>query len=163
VRILTLSLLLALAACSSPQDDTTTPRTTGSDQTAALPPSGPAIGGEIPTVPREQLDRVLGQSVGDFLNRHVEVEPDRGEGGFAGWRIVRLVADPAPWLDLRVDDVVVAINRLPLERPDDAQQAWETLRISSEVLIDLRRDGSPLSIRIPIGEDDAAPEPPLEE
>lgn len=152
-----IALALAASACSSPQhEDQTTPRREEPDR-PPLPPSGPPTGGEIPRVPRAQLDRVLGQSVGDFLGRHVEVEPEHSGGSFFGWRIVELRVEPPAWLDLRRGDVVIAINRMPLEHPEDAQRVFETLRISSEILIDLRRDGQPLSIRIPI--DDGEPEP----
>jgi len=136
--------------------------------------NGPAEGatpalapGEIPVLPREQLLGVLGQSVGDFL-RLVEVEPAHSGGSFAGWRIAGLPDSQPQWLDVRIDDVVTSINQMPLERPEDAQRVWETLRIASEVVITIRRNDEESSIRIPIddnGEPPAepeAPEPPEE-
>ena len=155
---LTTMFLLLLGACSGPQDRSPTVRT-DEGAGASLPPSGPALPGEVPEVPRAQLEGVLGRGVGDFLARNVEVEPEQRAGAFAGWRIASFSTELPPWLDLRPGDVVTAINRLPLERPEDAQRVWEALQISSEVLIDLERNGTTFSIRIPIADEPAPPGP----
>jgi hypothetical protein len=144
-------VLLALAACSGSQDGDTTPPIDGDARQPA-----PSLGADPPVVPHSQLLDVLGRSVGDFL-RLVEVEPEQHGGTFDGWRIARLPESMPGWLDIRQGDVVTAINRMPLEHPDQAQQVWESLRVSSEVLIELRRGDREFSIRIPIGEPEAAP------
>lgn len=145
-------VLLALSACSGRQDGETTRPV---ERDAPLP--APSLG-EVPVVPHAQLIAVLGRSVGDFL-RQIEVEPEQQGGAFVGWRIVTLPESHPDWLDIRPGDVVTAINRMPLEHPDQAQQVWETLRVSSEVLIELQRNDQEFSIRIPIGEPEGSGEP----
>lgn len=153
--VLTVLLVLLGIACSSTQTDTTTPDPGNGSAEGSTTDLAP---GEIPNVPREQLLDVLGQSVGDFL-RNVEVEPAHAGGSFQGWRIANLSASHPSWLDVRQGDIVTSINRMPLERPEDAQRVWETLRVASEVVIELQRADETSTIRIPVDDGDETPEP----
>jgi hypothetical protein len=112
------------------------------------------------TVTRAALADVLGTSPGHFFNL-VGVEAALAEsGGFQGWRIVSLPSDTPEWLDVRVGDVVTAVNGLrSLERPEDAPRVYEALRVASEVFIELLRDGEERSVRIAILDGERADEP----
>jgi hypothetical protein len=113
-------------------------------------------------VSRASLFRLLGTSPGHFFGI-VEVEGlGTDEGNLIGWQIVRLPSRTPGWLDVRIGDVVVAVNGLTVERPEDAQRVYETLRVASEVRIDLTRDGQPHSVRVEIL-DTGEPLPPAPE
>jgi hypothetical protein len=144
---------LALAACSGAQDDSaSTPRPQPLGSTEE-PSAGPDYESMADGLPASVLHNVLGRSAGDFL-RLVEIEAETRNGAFVGWRVITLSENKPSWLDVIPGDVVTSINGMPVERPEDAQRIWETLRIASEVRIDLRRGEQERSFRIPVVDDD---------
>ncbi len=150
-----------LGACSAPQthsrqqptivQNQETPSMTASGENHPLPDSALSS-----SLPREVLLQILGRSAGDFL-RLVEVEPATDdESSFVGWRIQRLTgSSPPAWLDVQEGDIVIAINGMPVERPEDAQRIWEAMRVASEIRIDLTRGDEARIVRIPIQYDDS--------
>jgi S1-C subfamily serine protease len=140
-------LVVLAASCSGPQD-----RAAGGARQATGASAGvsdePSIESMANAVTRERLAEILGRGVGDFL-RHVAVEPVLDGGAFVGFRLESLPDQPA-WFDVRRGDVVTAINGMSIERPEDAQRAWEALQVASEVRIDLLREGERRSVRVPI-------------
>jgi type II secretion system protein C len=80
------------------------------------------------------------------LLRHVELEdqPVRVDGKFHGFRIAAL-RDPQFWagVDLKPGDVVTSVNGFPIERPEQAQTAFESLQVASELRVAYERDGRP--------------------
>ena len=50
-------------------------------------------------------------------------------------------------VDLRPDDVLVALNGRAISRPDELQQVWEGLRAADAVVADLRRGPGKLQLR----------------
>lgn len=151
-------LALSLMACSGAQRSGESHEAVMSDASPEpLPPTVPLSGG----LSRSTLQQVLGRSVGDVLRR-VEVEAETRDGAFVGWRLVALPDTMPDWFDLRAGDVVTSINGLPLQRPEEAQQVWELLQVSSEVRVDFLRDGEREALRLPV-EEDVSPEPPAPE
>ncbi len=104
--------------------------------------------GYLGVIEREGLVAIVDQGLGRFL-QHVQLEPAVANGKFGGFRVAAL--DPA-WkgAGLESGDVITRLNGQPIERPEQAMAAFESLRTASEVKVELMRDGTPanLSFRI---------------
>jgi type II secretory pathway component PulC len=92
---------------------------------------------------------VVAQGLGSFL-QHVELEERpalANSGAFRGFRI-RALHDAAFWagVDLRPGDVVTSVNGFPIERPEQAQVAFDSLQVASELRVAYERDGTPREI-----------------
>jgi hypothetical protein len=100
------------------------------------------------TINREGLVAIVDQGLGRFLQR-VKLEPALLSGKFQGFRVAGL--DPA-WQGVGVEsgDVIMRLNGLAIERPEQALTAFESLRTASEVKVEFTRAGvlSHVSYRI---------------
>ena len=56
-------------------------------------------------------------------------------------------------VDLKPGDVVFGVNGFPIERPEQAQTAFESLEVSSELRVDYERDGQPRELVYAIVDD----------
>ena len=75
------------------------------------------------------------------------------EGGrFVGFRVLSFYPDdPAlSSVDLSSGDVVVRVNGQSIERPEHAIRVWDSLRVASELVVDVLRDGEPRELRFAI-------------
>ncbi len=90
---------------------------------------------------REDVDQTVQAGLGRFLQR-VVVEPSLEDGAFVGWEI-RDLLPPEAWssVDLRPGDVVTSVNGLPLEREDQAFDAFQSLLEASELRVTYLRAG----------------------
>jgi S1-C subfamily serine protease len=82
------------------------------------------------------------------------VEGDRALANhrFKGWVVKSLYpGDPCyKDVDLQPGDVVLKVNGKPIERPEQAFEVLESLRIAPAVVVDYLRDGKPGQFTIPI-------------
>ncbi len=118
---------------------------------APPPPSPLAV---APSLRRRTLDAALADSPGRFL-QHVDVEPHFKNGRFAGWRLNALFpGDPRlDGVDLQAGDVVLSVNGVTLEQPDDLARLWQALRGTDALDIAIERRGSLRHVRIAVVED----------
>ncbi|HEY8039671.1 MAG TPA: serine protease [Polyangiaceae bacterium] len=135
-----LSLALALCACSgaSPAPGPTAPAARVTSAPPAPPPALPDH-----ALARSAVHDVVSQGLGTFLQRvTVDDQPVFAGGKFHGFRIAALRADPF-WtgVDLKAGDVVTAVNGFPIERPEQAQTAFDSLEVASELRVAYERDG----------------------
>jgi type II secretion system protein C len=104
---------------------------------------------------RSVVHDVVSQGLGSFL-QHVDLadQPVLAGGKFHGFRIAALRDSPL-WqgVDLKPGDVVVSVNGFPIEHPEQAQTAFESLDVSSELRVDYERDGQPRELVYAIVED----------
>jgi type II secretory pathway component PulC len=122
--------------------------------TRAPTPAAPAAASAsaLPSTPAKTPDHTLVRSavraavakgLGAFL-QHVDLEdrPVRVDGKFLGFRIAALRDEPF-WsgVDLQPGDVVTRINGMPIERPEQAQAAFESLQSASELRVSCERGG----------------------
>ena len=79
-----------------------------------------------------------------FQRIEFDDQPVRVAGKFHGFRVTAL-HDPSFWagVDLAPGDVITAVNGLPIERPEMAQTAFESLDVASELHVSCERDGQP--------------------
>jgi type II secretion system protein C len=117
--------------------------------------SPPQNAGPAHALTRSTIRAAIGQGLGAFL-QHVELDdkPVLVGGKFHGFRITAL-HDGSFWsgVDLRPGDVVTRVNGLPIERPEQAQMAFESLGTAKELRVAYERDGEPLELVVPIAED----------
>ena len=152
---LTAVFLLSLGACATsappaPVEETliTPPAATASAPEPAPEPD-PAPLPSPASFRRADLLSVLDRGPADFLS---SIDQDAlVEGGqfhgwiFRGWRDRRYAIG-----NLHAGDVIVRVGGRPIERPDQFQQVWDSLRAAPELVVELRREGKPLTLRWPI-------------
>jgi hypothetical protein len=104
---------------------------------------------------RAEVDHVLVTQGPGVIIRRILYEEVVNGGKFIGWRMVGL---PEEWrdIDLRPGDIVTRVNGLPIERPEQAWEAWKSLATSPDLRITLTRDGGARTLVLPI---DGAPVP----
>jgi hypothetical protein len=97
---------------------------------------------------RGQLEVVLREGPPWLLER-VPIEEVMENNKFVGWRVQDL---PNEWrsIDLLPGDVVVSVNAMPIETPNDFWTAWTSLSVASELKVAYLRDGEPRELSIPI-------------
>jgi type II secretory pathway component PulC len=110
---------------------------------APSPVAPPATAPGAPALARADVHAAVSMGLGAFL-QHVELEsqPVMAGGKFHGFRIAAL-HDAAFWkgVDLRPGDVVTSVNGFPIERPEQAQAAFESLDVASELRVTYEREG----------------------
>jgi S1-C subfamily serine protease len=76
------------------------------------------------------------------------------DGKFVGFRVAAL-KDPAFWsgVDLRPGDVITRVNGMPIERPEQALEAFHALEVASELRVTYERDGASHELSYMIVED----------
>lgn len=136
-----------VVACAGPE--TPPPAVPKSAPVEAPPPA--AEPGPKDTVSRSAVDGALKAGLGKFLT-HVEVEAQLEKGKFVGWRIVELRGDLWAGVDLKAGDVVTRVNGFKIERDTEANAAFKSLSVASEIRVNVIREGKPLEIRFSIVE-----------
>lgn len=110
---------------------------------AALPPSYDA--GEIQ---RDKLMAVLAAGPGRFLQRVRVKKASDAQGRFAGWQIVQLFAGESDGASVIVPgDTLVRVNGQSVERPEQFKNVWDSLALSSELVLTVRRSGQQSDVR----------------
>lgn len=144
----TLALLLVAQGCGG---STSAPATASAAEPSVETPSMPPQPRREGEITREELLPILEGGLGRFLGG-VGTEPEIEAGRFVGWRIVRLYPDDPRFqgIALQPGDVVTRVNALPIERPEQAFQVWDGLRVASELVVDYRRDGDARQMRYAI-------------
>jgi S1-C subfamily serine protease len=143
IAVIAMILLTWSCAGSSPAPESPPPA-----EAAPEPPPAPRVQGQID---RAELEVILDAGLGRFL-QGVETEPHVVDGRFVGFRLVSLwPRDPRfQGLALGPGDVVVRVNGQPIERPEQALQVWNGLRVASALFIEYLRDGEPRELRFAI-------------
>ena len=115
--------------------------------TPTVAPSAPG------TLRRTDVDALVCGGFGAFLSTViVDEHPLFVSGKFHGFRLVDLA--PA-WRTsgIRAGDVVTRVNGMPIERPEQALEAFRSLSVASELRVDYERDGEPHEVRYAIDDD----------
>lgn len=89
-----------------------------------------------------------------FQNVEVEDYPVMREGRFVGFRLRAL--NPEWGVDLKPGDVILRVNGMAIEHPEDAQAALKSLEKASALRVDFERDGKARTLELPIVEDGTA-------
>lgn len=146
------TIALGLFACGGATPAPSSSPDRGSSTHAAAASSG---GAPEHVLPRSAVHAAIAQGLGAFLQRvELDDKPVFVGGKFRGFRIAAL-RDPAFWkgVDLKPGDVVTRVNGLPIERPEQALRAFESLDASSELRVSYERGGEPHELSYPIVDD----------
>ncbi|MFI5301013.1 MAG: hypothetical protein ACHREM_23265 [Polyangiales bacterium] len=160
--------LVVFAACGGGTPVAKAP-TAEPSASGATSSSTPVVVGVVEAGPRDSVTRgavlsAIKGGLGRFL-RYVEVqevlETRAKKRVFVGWRVVALRGPAGTWdgVDLRVGDVVTAINGFKIEREMQADSAFRSLAVASEIRVSLVREGAAAELRRSIV-DDAPPAAP---
>jgi|HubBroStandDraft_2_1064218.scaffolds.fasta_scaffold157470_2 type II secretory pathway component PulC len=155
IRTMALALGLALSGCGAPAPSPRTPTPSGAHalqaKVGAAAKAAPLAANAIR---RSVVEAVLAAGPGVFLqNVSVDDQPVFLQGKFHGFRIAALQGDSWKGVDLRPGDVVTRVNGFSLEHPEDAAEAFYSLRVASELTVEYERDGEPREIRFGIVDD----------
>jgi type II secretory pathway component PulC len=96
-------------------------------------------------IDRTGLVAIIDRGLGHVLARF-KLSPVMAKGKFQGFRVDAI--DPA-WAaaGIAVNDVLLRLNGRPIERPEQALVAFESLRVASELALELARDGQKRALR----------------
>jgi type II secretory pathway component PulC len=126
----------------------------GKTPTRAWPPNSLA---------RSAVQAALEAGPGAFLQSlTVDEHPVFVAGKFHGFRITALQGESWKGVDLRPGDVVTRVNGFSIEHPEDAAEAFYSLRVASELRVEYEREGVPREIRFGIVDDVAPSSPPAQ-
>ncbi len=139
------AVMVVLAGCAS------------SAAPAAKPAAAPTVVNAVPaaippgTVRRSDVLSAVSSGLGAFL-QYVTIDVDHPvirNRKFFGFRILTLNGD---WngIDLKPGDVVTSVNGLPIERPEQAQEAFASSALVNEITAEYERDGQMHTLRVPI-------------
>jgi hypothetical protein len=148
--VLALAAPLALASCVSAP--TAPPVAKAPEAPAPASSAGPAKDLPDHAVTRSAVHAVVAQGLGMFLQRlDIDDQPVFVGGRFHGFRIAAL-RDPQFWtgVDLKPGDVVTGVNGFPIEHPEQAETAFESLEVASELRVAIERAGEPRELVYPI-------------
>ena len=122
---------------------------------AAAPPGK---GLRTGTIARARLVAVLDAGPGTFL-RQLEVAPRMAGDRFVGWQLVQLLDHSGPLHDVDVvpGDVLLAVNGVPVSRPEQLQALWDSLRTANAVTATLSRGSQALELHFAIDPPVASP------
>ncbi|MEZ4338645.1 MAG: hypothetical protein R3B82_18665 [Sandaracinaceae bacterium] len=103
------------------------------------------------TIARAELDQVLAGGIGRFLQRF-ETEPHLDDGRFVGFRFTAIHSELFQGVDLQPGDTILSVNGMRIERPEEALQVWNALRVASELTVEFLREGERHQLRFAIAE-----------
>jgi hypothetical protein len=163
-------LVLALAACSprgangpravdddvelagaAAPDGAGSAAVAGQQLNTPRPEAPPGKGLRSGTIERAHLVAVLDAGLGRFLSQF-EVEPRQSGNRFLGWQLVQLIdrAGPLHDIDVTPGDVLLSVNGMPVSRPEQAQQVWDSLRTANALTAQLWRGQTKLELKFAI-------------
>ncbi len=139
-----LALLLALL----PQPAAAAAPVAAAPQVAPAVSAAPTATDDATPLPRAELEAVLSHGAQGLIAATRFTPSVRG-GRFVGWRILGFVPN-GPLANVRAlqpEDVLVRVNGEPLERPEQAMRAWETVRRAEHVDLAVLRNDVPMTLR----------------
>ena len=151
VLALSFGSLASVVACGE------TPPAKGAESAAApREPAPTTTAAAVPTkttsLRRSQVKAGIAKGLGYFLqNVTVDDYPVMRNNKFYGFKVKAISAELG--VDIQPGDVVVRVNGMSIEHPEEADAAMRTLEKASALRVDFERDGKPRTLELPITED----------
>lgn len=142
-------LMIALLAAPTPGRPVS-PSAAKPGALSVNPPPGGII--SAGTLTREALKAGLALGPQRFI-ASVHVTPLMKGRRFLGFQLAQ-IKPGSPLMgsqNIRVGDVIISVNKMPVERPDQFMKAWESLASVKQLDVKLRRAGQTLVYRWQIG------------
>jgi type II secretory pathway component PulC len=157
MRILPMALVMGLvvSGCGGQAPPPLAPTAVGGHAAPANPRASASAGPLAPNaIRRSAVQAVLSAGPGAFLQTlAIDDHPVFLQGKFHGFRIAALQGDAWSGVDLRPGDVVTRVNGFSIEHPEQAAEAFYSLRVASELTVEYERDGEPREISFGIVDD----------
>ena len=90
-------------------------------------------------ISRTALNRIIADGPAAVLAR-VTTKPHRNSGRFVGFEIMGFSLAPPTAVDLKIGDVIIAINGLRIVKPEDYFRVFEELKVASELRFEFLRN-----------------------
>ena len=105
----------------------------------------------VGTIARSALRAELARGIGRFL-QNVKTEAVLSHGHFVGWRVLALFPKrPEVHVQgIKAGDVLLRVNGVSVERPEDFKSVWDTLDNAKELVLEIERDGQPSALHYDI-------------
>ncbi len=141
--------LVALVGCGS---------TASAGAKAATPTPAVDVNASVPLPPpagklrRADVLQTISAGLGSFL-QYVSFDVDHPvlrNNKFFGFRIAQLNGEGWKGIDLKPGDIVTAVNGFPIERPEQAMEAFQSTAVASELRVDYERAGEMRALRLAI-------------
>ena len=106
---------------------------------------------QVATIPRALLRAELTRGIGRFL-QNVKTEAVLSHGHFVGWRLLSLFPKrPDVHVQgIQTGDVLVRVNGVSIERPEDFKSVWDSLETAKELVLEIEREGQPSALHYTI-------------
>lgn len=110
----------------------------------ARPSAIRATGGNRYSIPRQEVEKARA-NIGELL-KQARLEPNIVSGQTHGF-VVRMIRPESilASLGLKLGDVVMEVNNVPLDTPEKALQIFQQLREARHIALNLERNGAPMS------------------
>ncbi len=153
MRAIPVSFALAVISCGGANAESPSPP-------KAREPAAIASGSKDETAPnsvrRSKVRATVARGLGAFLaDVTLDDRPVFVAGKFRGFRVAEL-RGALKGSSLLPGDVVTRINGMPIERPEQALEAFRSLDIASEIRVEFERNGEAKDLRFSIAEDENA-------
>jgi S1-C subfamily serine protease len=151
--LLTATLSFLVACGGGNQEQPKTAAAPKSNMPPATQPAAEPVQLTAATLTRTQVKTTVQEGLGVFL-QNVDLDDHAvfESGKFHGFRVLALRDGPAK-SGLLAGDVVTSVNRMPIERPEQALAAFRSLETANELRVDYERNGEPKTLTIPIVDD----------
>jgi type II secretory pathway component PulC len=105
----------------------------------------------VTTISRSLLRAELARGIGRFL-QNVKTEAVLSHGHFVGWRVLALFSKrPDVHVQgIKAGDVLVRVNGVSVERPEEFKSVWDTLESAKELVLEIEREGQPSALHYAI-------------
>ena len=104
---------------------------------------------KITSVSKAQLNAILAKGPANILAQ-VQTDAYKINGRFAGFKIVSFRIDASEVLGIKPGDVVIKVNDLKIETPDQYFEVFEKLKKAAFIKFDILRDGKAKIIKTDI-------------
>lgn len=103
-----------------------------------------SVGGNRYVIPRQEAEKARA-NIGELL-KQARLEPNIVGGQTRGF-VVRMIRPESilASLGLKLGDVVMQVNSVPLDTPEKALQIFQQLREARHIALNLERNGAPIS------------------
>jgi hypothetical protein len=121
------------------------------EKLSAAPPLASAPQGPV-EVRRSQVKHFAERPGEFFQSVDLDERAVFADGKFHGFRLLAL-RDGLERSGLQPGDVVVSVNKMPIERPEQAIAVFHSLEKAKELRVDYERNGEPKTVTLPIIDD----------
>ncbi len=140
--------LFLVVGCGEPKEAESPTQSSVNEKSASSAPKTENVK-PITSLRRAAVKETIKEGLGAFLqNVMVEDYPVMREGRFHGFRLRAL--NPEWGVDLKPGDVIVKVNGMVIEHPEDADAALRSLEKAQALRVDYERDGKPRTLELPI-------------